>query len=99
MNWVPPFFSGKGETMRSVRTMLRAVPWTSEAWVAYYEANARNLLRLPWECGAALTANENAALAASLRDFQLGESSDGRYLRQRADVYARKAADPAYAEA
>ncbi len=85
--------------MRSIRTMLRAVPWTSEAWVAYYEANARNLLRLPWECGAALTADEKAVLAASLQDFQLGESSDGRYLRQRADVYARKAADPAYAEA
>ena len=85
--------------MRSVRKMLRAVPWTSEAWVAYYEANARNLLRLPWERGAALTANEKTALAASLRDFQLGESSDGRYLRERAAVYAQKVADPAYEEA
>src|SRR5262245_36323231 len=85
--------------MRSIRKTVRALPWTSEAWIAYFENNHRNLLRLPWERGADWTPDEQAALVASLRDFQLGESSEGNHLRARAEAYASATGDLAYAEA
>jgi hypothetical protein len=85
--------------MQSVRKMVRAVPWTSEAWVTYYEGNARNLLPLPWHLGPELTDVEKNTLAASLQDFQLGETSEGHCLRQRAQAHARATNDPAYCEA
>src|SRR5215468_10339104 len=68
-------------------------------WRDYYQANARLLLALPWERGAELTAAERDAVAASLQDFQLGESSEGRNLLRRAEQYAERADDPEYVEA
>src|SRR5262245_35240751 len=49
--------------------------------------------------GAAWSEEEKAALAASLQDFQLGESSEGRHLLDRARLYADDTGDPEYAEA
>jgi len=85
--------------MRSTRKIPRAVPWTSEEWVAYYRRNARGLLRLPWERGAELSDAHKDVLSASLQDFQLGESSEGLQLLARAEAHARAAADPAYVDA
>jgi hypothetical protein len=73
-------------------------PWSSKGWIAYYRTNAKNLMALPWKRGAELTTAEKEAIAASLQDFQLGESSEGRHLLERALVYSANH-DPDYLEA
>jgi hypothetical protein len=78
---------------------VRAAPWTSGQWAAYYHRNADRLLPLPWRRGAELTEAEREAVAASLQDFQLGESSEGRHLLRRAERYAERTDDPEYLEA
>jgi hypothetical protein len=47
-------------------------------------------MTLPWKRGAELTARERDAIAASLQDFQLGESSEGKHLLKRARAYSEK---------
>ncbi len=78
---------------------VRAVPWTSAQWCYYYHRNAERLLTLPWQRGAELTEAERETVAASLQEFQLGESSEGRNLLRRAEQYAERADDPEYIEA
>src|SRR5262245_4705071 len=85
--------------MRSFRKIPRAVPWTSAEWVAYYRENARRLLPLPWARGAELSDAQKDTLSASLQDFQLGESSEGLQLLDRAKAHAQAIDDPAYVEA
>ncbi len=80
---------------RQTAPKLRA-PWSSRGWCAYFQRNARSLLPLPWSSGASLTAAEKAAVAASLQEFQRGESSEGRNLMRRAADYAARAGDPFY---
>jgi hypothetical protein len=81
------------------RTRTLRAPWSSQRWCAYFRGNAQNLLTLPWKRGAEWSDEEKAALAASLQDFQLGESSEGRHLLARAQNYADDANDPDYAHA
>ena len=72
---------------------------SSYQWLLYYKANARDLLPVPWETGAELTAVERDAIASSLQKFQLGESSEGRNLLRRAQEYAQSNNELAYVEA
>lgn len=69
---------------------------TSEDWHRYYEANAQTLLSVPWDIGAELTADEKAAVARSLQEFQAGESSEGQHLYRYARAYAERTGDEAY---
>ncbi len=78
---------------------VRAAPWSSGQWCCYYATNAERLLPLPWRRGAELTDAERDAVAASMQDFQLGESSEGRNLLRRAADHAERADDPEYLEA
>src|SRR5437763_14423701 len=78
---------------------VRAAPWTSGQWCYYYHRNAERLLPLPWRRGAELTDAEREAVAASIQDFQLGESSEGHNLLRRAAQHAERADDPDYVEA
>lgn len=71
---------------------------TSEEWCAYYEANARERLEIPWEQGACITEAEREAIAASLAAWQLGETSDGAHLLASAENYARRIGDPRYVD-
>ena len=80
------------KTIETVRA-----PWSSKGWIAYYRTNAKNLMALPWKRGAELTAEERHAIASSLQDFQLGESSEGRHLVERARIYSANH-DPDYLE-
>jgi hypothetical protein len=73
-------------------------PWSSRGWIAYYRTNGKNLMALPWKRGAELTPEEREAIAASLQDFQLGESSEGKHLLERARAYSENH-DPDYLEA
>jgi hypothetical protein len=72
---------------------------SSAEWVAYFWANARRLLAVPWEAGAGMTAEERALIAASLPSRQLGESSDGARLLAAARHYAQRTGDPEFVEA
>jgi hypothetical protein len=73
-----------------------AVHDTSESWIAYFQANARSLLLIPWERGAELTDKERPLIARSVQIFQLGESSEGRHLYQRSREWAERNGDPNY---
>jgi hypothetical protein len=75
------------------------VRWSSARWCAYFRANSQALIEIPWEQGAQLTEAERELFAASLQDFQLGESSEGHNLRRAADRYAEQAGDEHYPEA
>ncbi len=62
----------------------------------YFEENARSLLHIPWESGPELTPDETAAIAQSLKEFQAGESSEGKHLYHHAQVYAERTGDSEY---
>jgi hypothetical protein len=72
---------------------------SSAQWVAYFRANAGHLLAVPWDRGAGVTADELAAIADSLRAWQLGETSDGVRLVATARAYAAKSGDPDFLDA
>jgi hypothetical protein len=69
---------------------------TSAEWVAYFRANAARVLDVPWHEGAGTVPPE---VLASLRAWQLGETSDGSRLRAAAQRHAERTNDPAFAEA
>jgi hypothetical protein len=77
----------------------RPVRWSTAQWCRYYRANAKALLAIPWDQGVRLTPEEHEAIAASLQDFQLGESSEGHNLVRAARHYAAEAGDERYEEA
>jgi hypothetical protein len=72
---------------------------SSAEWVAYFDQNARNQRVIPWEQGAGITPVELAAIAASLKGWQLGETSDGSHLLAAAGHYARSIGDPEFIDA
>lgn len=69
---------------------------TSAEWVAYFRTNAARLLDVPWHEGAGDAPPE---VVASLRAWQLGETSDGEHLRAAAKRYAARANDPDFVAA
>jgi hypothetical protein len=71
-------------------------PRSSLQWRTYFEDNAAALMDIPWERGAGLTPEERETIAESLQIFQIGESSEGRHLLNRAQEYAERANDPEY---
>jgi hypothetical protein len=78
---------------------MEAIMQTSQEWRRYYEANARSLLKIPWELGHELSYAEQRAITSSVQDFQAGESSEGRHLLQYARTYAERTGDHEYVEA
>jgi hypothetical protein len=72
---------------------------SSQEWHLYFEKNLRSLLDIPWHLGAELTAEETAAIAQSLKEFQVGESSEGKHLFRDAQEYAERTGDHAYVAA
>jgi len=72
---------------------------SSLEWRQYYEQNDRSLLEIPWHLGAELTPEEKAAIAQSLKEFQAGESSEGKHLFRYAQEYAERTGDREYVAA
>lgn len=72
---------------------------SSREWREYFEHNAQSLLEIPWQQGAELTDEEREAIARSLREFQAGESSEGRHLMAYARRYAEQTGDHDYVPA
>ena len=71
------------------------MPLSSE-WLRYYQENAGTLLSIPWDRGAELSNEERNAIANSAREFQAGESSEGRHLLRYAQEYAERTGDREY---
>ena len=71
----------------------------SVSWLDYYRNNRESLLAVPWERGAEITGSEREAIWNSVREFQLGESSEGRHIIRCAHEFAARQQTPAYAEA
>ncbi len=72
---------------------------SSSEWIAYFEKNALARRPIPWESGAGVTAAEVSAIAASLRGWQLGETSDGSHLLAAAEHYSVSIGDPDFVDA
>lgn len=70
--------------------------WTSEQWREYFHTNAGALLSIPWELGVTLTDAEKTAIAASVQEFQLGESSEAKHFQGLAKEYAERTGDEEY---
>lgn len=79
--------------------MHQSLPTTSVTWRRHYEQNASNEAAIPWHDGAKLTAAERRVIAESVREFQLGESSEGRNLITAAKAYAERSGDHEYVSA
>jgi hypothetical protein len=80
-------------------TVTRHVAWSSPNWRAYFAHNAQNLLHIPWGNAHRLVDAEREAIASSVQEFQLGESSEARHLMARGRDYARRGGDADYAPA
>ena len=65
-------------------------------WLHHYQERARALYFIPWEHAEELTPAERKAVAASVPEFQLGESSEGHHLMHDAAVYGARAGDEFY---
>lgn len=72
---------------------------SSLEWCLYFDENARLLLEIPWHLGPELTPKETATIAGSLREFQAGESSEGKHLVRYAQEYAQRTGDADYVRA
>src|SRR5205823_9809054 len=86
----------KGGNAMDKRSTVRWTPRPTEQWRDYFIDNAQSLLEIPWEAGVQLAAVERAAIASSVREFQLGESSEGKHIFQQAKRYAHRTGDAAY---
>ena len=71
----------------------------SVAWVQYFRFNAKALLTIPWREGLYFTDETRSAIASSVQEFQLGESSEGKHLMACAKRHAAETGDGAYVEA
>jgi len=72
-------------------------PISSEQWLERFRINASTPDRISWTDSPTLSPAERMAVSNSIREFQLGESSEGRHLRSAADRYALATGDAAYA--
>jgi hypothetical protein len=74
-------------------------PMSCGHWLEYFRANAQSLIALPWDESAPITAAERDAIAASIAEFQLGESSEGKHFTGFARAYAARSGDGGYVAA
>ena len=69
---------------------------STEYWRDYFLQNGATLLEIPWDLGVRFTSDQRRAVAESIAEFQLGESSEGKHLIRQAHDYARRSGDQAY---
>jgi len=77
----------------------RSAASISKAWRLHFLANQENPGELPWDDAYKLSPDERRAIQHSIQQFQLGESSEGRRLLNRARAYSLATNDPDFAEA
>lgn len=71
---------------------------SSVEWFAYFRSNPCLLDRIDQGSTRGLIDGEKRRITGSIREFQLGESSEGRNLSQFAREYSQRIADPFYYE-
>lgn len=71
----------------------------SEAWLFHFRRNLDADRPHPWHDSRRLTPKEREAVVDSIRQFQLGEGSDGLSFLRRGSRFAAEARDPAFSEA
>lgn len=81
------------------RTLEPAPFGPAGPWVAHFRANLAVDRAITWDDGYRLSRSERRAVGRSIAKFQLGGSSNGRFLQHHASLHARRAGDHAYAEA
>src|SRR5207253_1384488 len=96
--YLVPVSTTEGTQMAKAPNSL-SLTRSSPEWVAYFEQNAARQRPIPWESGAGVTDAELAAIASSLRGWQLGETSDGAHLLAAARHYASTTGDPDFVNA
>jgi hypothetical protein len=69
---------------------------STDQWRDHFTHNASALLAIPWDLGVDLSDAERSAIADSIAEFQLGESSEGKHLIRQARRYAEQSGDVAY---
>lgn len=72
---------------------------TSEEWRLYFKENAHSLLDIPWHLGGDLKQSEADTIRKSLREFQAGETSEGKHLLRYSQEYADRTGDHQYVAA
>jgi hypothetical protein len=72
---------------------------SSQRWVEYFRRNEASLMVIPWERGIELSPEEKRAVASSVPEFQLGESSDGLRFIEMAELHALRGGDVEYVRA
>ncbi len=72
---------------------------SSAQWCDYFRGNTHVGREIPWEDALGITPGELAAIAPSLRAWQLGETSDGAHLLSAARKYAEQVGDPEFVTA
>ncbi len=70
----------------------------SRHWCHQFRSNA-HCSEIPWDDSYVLRPAERAAIADSVRQFQLGEGARGRGFLRRGSEFASRIGDPAFAEA
>lgn len=66
----------------------------STRWVTHFRANLYRDWGIPWECDVALPESVRMCVAASIAEFQRGESSEALHYLAKSDAFARHEADP-----
>lgn len=73
--------------------------YSSRRWLEHFTMNAQRGPDLPWAGGVRLSDDERRIVVDSIRQFQLGESGEGRHLKKCAIAYAKSIADADYPDA
>ena len=72
---------------------------SSSWWLDHFRVNLEATPAIGWESAGMLTAEERAAVAGSLRQFQIGEGAQGRGLMRRASRHPMRQGDEALPDA
>lgn len=72
---------------------------TSDWWAAYFKNNACKDRQIPWADNPPLPSAVLARIAASIPEFQRGESSEARNYLAKSAAYAAEAGEPSFHEA
>ncbi|MEO6637790.1 MAG: ferritin-like domain-containing protein, partial [Ginsengibacter sp.] len=68
---------------------------TSQTWIEHFRSNSK-IHRIDWGLAHSLTNVEKGNILASMKAWQLGETSDGAHLIQASRKYAAKINDEYY---
>jgi hypothetical protein len=73
--------------------------YSTRRWVEHFELNRGRQPLHPWALGAKLTSADRINVIDSIKQFQLGESGEGRHIKKCARIYAERSGDSDYPNA